>query len=139
MVLLYALIVLLATSCFSVRVGDQHLLRLAWDELEENPEAYEGRRVALCGWFRAEFEVCTLEPSQYGDPALATVRAIWLAPKADVCTLDKVVTEPTRVWADVSGIFQYSRNPAQGFGHFELNRSMIRDAEVSVRATSCDE
>jgi len=110
----------------------------SWEDVRANAASTDGREISMCGWFRAEFEVCTLSPDRYSDPASAAATDIWLAPKSNVCSLEKVTTKPEAGWADVSGTFQHSNDPAKGFGHLGAYRFAIGNAEVKMRKTPCD-
>jgi hypothetical protein len=125
-------------SCATMRASDVAAPKLSWAEARENTAGMEGREISMCGWLRAEFEACTLAPDPYGDPALAAANEIWLAPKSDVCSLEKVTAHPTKRWADISGKLQYSNDPNKGFGHFGSYRSAISNAVVKMRKTPCD-
>lgn len=126
---------LIAAGC---AVAQSKNAKSSWEEVRANATSMDGREISVCGWFRAEFEVCTLAPDRYGDSASAAATDIWLAPKSDVCSLEKVTTKPAEGWADVSGIFQHSADPAKGFGHLGAYRSAIGKAEVKIRKTPCD-
>jgi hypothetical protein len=110
----------------------------SWEDVGASAASTDGREISLCGWFRAEFEVCTLSLGRYTDPALAADTDVWLAPRSDVCSLEKVTRRPENGWADVSGTFQHRIDPTQGFGHLGAYRSAISNAQVKMRKTPCD-
>lgn len=129
---------LVVVGCATMRSGDIAAPKLSWEEVNANAAGMHGRAISMCGWFRAEFEVCTLAPDPYGDPASAATNEIWLAPRSDVCSLEKVTAQPSKGWADISGTFQHSKDLSHGFGHFGMFRLAIGNAVVKMRKTPCD-
>lgn len=98
----------------------------------------DGHEISICGWFDAEFEICTLTPSPYGSPELAAASTIWVVPTSDICSLEKVAAQPIKGWANISGIFQSSKDPGRGFGQFGMFRYAIGKARIKLQETSCD-
>ena len=135
---LIALLGLIAGGCATTQTKNAQALRTSWESARQNAASMNGREVSMCGWFDAEFEVCTLAPDPHSNPETAAATQIWLSPKSDVCALEKVTTRPTKGWADVSGTFQHSSDPNRGFGQFGTFRNAIGHAEVRMRDAACD-
>lgn len=129
---------LIVGGCVVAQTETTTASKSAWEKLYANAARLDGQDISICGWFRAEFELCTLEPDPYSDPATAATTRIWIAPKSDVCSLEAVTSHPLTGWADVSGKFQHSNDPNRGFGHFGLSPSAIGKAVVRMRKTPCD-
>jgi len=127
------------TACASnaTRSDRDRIHPVTWHSLTENSVQLNDQRIKICGWFRSEFELCTLQQDVFSDPALATASSIWIAPASDVCELEKVIVQPSKGWAEISGVFHRSDDPSIGFGHLGQYRSAISDARITT-VTACD-
>ena len=80
---------------------------IRWSDIRANPSEMDGRLVQVCGWFRAEFEVCALSSDPSSGAALISPLDIWVVPKETYCTLEQAVEHPTRSWAVVTAMTKY--------------------------------
>lgn len=108
---------------------------IRWSDIRANSSEIEGRLVQVCGWFRAEFEVCALSSNPSSGAALVSSLDIWVVPKDTYCTLEQAVEHPARSWAVVTGVFRRGR----GFGHLGQFELGIENAKVEVGDLPCDE
>ena len=129
---------LIVGGCATTQTTTEAAPRASWESALRNGISMDGHEVSMCGWLDAEFEVCTLARSPYGDPAFDVVTQIWLSPKSDVCALENVTAHPTKGWVDVTGTFQFSGDPDKGFGRSGMFRYAIGNAEMKMREEPCD-
>ena len=101
-----------------------------WDSLFENPKSHVGKKIALYGTFRADFEVCSLT-------AMNGEHDVWIAPSSragDLCSLEQATQRPiTEKPAVVVGYFNYGAN----YGHLGTYRAALGDADIRVDSSDC--
>jgi hypothetical protein len=104
-------------------------VRIDFDQL---PTVGSGSDVRICGWFEAAYETCSLTASK--DAAMFPgSRHIWVIPRTDTCSPNKVIEHPVGAWAEVTGRL----NPGEGQGHLGTYTYALSNAVVELRGESC--
>lgn len=105
--------------------------RVSWAEIQSTPQSFDGSRVAICGWFAAQLELCSLfpKPTYWGKK-----EAIWIFPEGDWCSMDQVATKPFEGWAEIDGVVHWGAS----YGHFGMWEIAMDHATVSPIDTPCD-
>ena len=118
-----ALLLLALSGCASSPVNSMTV-----SQLLSAPEKVDGESVAVCGWFIADMETCTLQDRPPDIPWNGVDGAIWVLPSQDVCVPVRVFKRPIAGWARVDGSFRVG----EGLGHLGLYRYALVGGTVHL-------
>jgi hypothetical protein len=125
LILVVALLVSSLVACAA-----QRSVTVAWSEVSKSPDAFSGKRVALCGWFEAKMELCSLSQ---GASNLGTTGKIWIFPHGGWCSLDQAAVKPFEGWAIVDGVMHYGET----YGHFGAWDMAMDRAVITIIDKPC--
>lgn len=125
------LIAVVALLIFSLAAcATQRSAMVTWPEVGKSPNIFAGRRVALCGWFEAKMELCSLSQ---GAGIIGTTGKIWVVPYGDWCSLDQATVKPFEGWAIVDGVMHYGET----YDHFGAWDIAMDQAIITIVDQPC--
>jgi hypothetical protein len=125
---LFIIPILLLGSCATT--APSHVNCLDWNDLFKNPESYTGKKIALYGYFRAEFEACSLTEIGGG-------HELWVEPSinsGDLCSIKQTSLNPINQEKAVAiGYFNYGG----AYGHFGIYKAALGDTKLLLDSDIC--
>ena len=128
------LVLLLGLTCAcTTRSAVETAALVSWDDVLANPDRFTGRRISMCGWFRAQQDECALSQSRIEMTPIWLEGQIWVVPTTKVCLPFSVYQHPLNVPAKVTGVYR----TGGGFGQMGLYPSALDGAHVELNSPEC--